>query len=74
MDKKLYWTIRVKVHECVSDPLVAVTVTWKLPVGVPEVTPKFIALDAPPPGAGLETTTGKLPWVCRYWDGMLRTS
>ncbi len=30
-----YWTVRVKVAECVMLPLVAVTVTTELPAGVP---------------------------------------
>ena len=46
---------------CVSDPLVPLTVTLKVPVGVPVTTLKFTALDAPPPGVGFVTTTGKLP-------------
>jgi hypothetical protein len=29
------------------------------------VTTKYAGLDAPPPGAGLVTTTGKLPTVAR---------
>jgi hypothetical protein len=29
------------------------------------VTVKFTGLDGPPPGAGFDTTTGKLPAVAR---------
>lgn len=45
----------------VSDPLAAVTVTLKFPVGVPVTTSKFMALDEPPPGVGFVITSGKLP-------------
>jgi hypothetical protein len=53
-----YCTTRLKVVLCVSDPLVAVTVTGKVPVGVPVTTEKFTALDMPPPGAGFVTAMG----------------
>jgi len=50
-----YCTVRLKVVLCWSwfgaVPLVAVTVTVNVPVGVPVTTLKFTGLDAPPPGA-----------------------
>ena len=60
-----YCTVRVKLVLCETVPLVAVTVTAKLPVGVPVTTLKFTGLDAPPPGEGFVTTTGKVPVVAR---------
>jgi len=53
--------VSVKFVVCVSDPLLPVTITVKLPVGVPVTTLKFTAPEAPPPGVGFVTTTGKLP-------------
>jgi hypothetical protein len=60
-----YCTVRVKLVLCESVALVAVTVTVNLPVGVPVTTLKFTGLDAPPPGAGFATTTGKVPVAAR---------
>jgi len=48
---------------CVVEPLVAFTVTWNVPVGVPLTTPRFDGADDPPPGAGFVTTTGYCPMV-----------
>ena len=61
----VYCTISVNVVLCVSEPLLAVTVTWKLPVGVPVSTLKFTGLETPPPGEGLVTTTGNVPVAAR---------
>jgi hypothetical protein len=63
-----YSTVSVNVVLCVSDPLEAVTVTVKFPVGVPLTTLKSTAAGAPPPGVELVTTTGKLLVVARsFW-------
>ena len=51
----------VKFAVCVSDPLLPVTITLKVPVGVPVTTLKSTGVEAPPPGAGFVTTTGKVP-------------
>jgi hypothetical protein len=56
-----YCTCRVNDVVCVTVPLLAFTVTVKLPVGVPVTTSKLTLPDGPPPGAGLLTTTGKVP-------------
>ncbi len=54
----VYCTVSVNVAAPEMEPLVPVTVTVKLPVGVPETTLKSVGLDDPPPGAGFVTTTG----------------
>lgn len=51
----------MNVVEFVSDPLEALTVTVKFPVGVPVVTLKFSLFETPPPGEGFVTTTGYEP-------------
>jgi hypothetical protein len=59
----------------VSDPLVAVTVTLKVPVGVPVVTSRLTGFEVPPPGAGFVMTTGKVPIVAESPpDGWISTS
>lgn len=58
-----YWTIRFKFVVCVNGPPLPVTVTLKVPVGVPVSAEKFTGAEAPPPGLGLVTTTGYGPAV-----------
>ena len=53
--------MRENIAVCVSAPLVALTVTVKVPVDVPVVTTKLTGAEAPPPGVGLVTTTGSWP-------------
>lgn len=50
---------------CESVPLVAVTVTTKVPVDVPVATLKSTGFDTPALGAGFSTTTGNVPVVAK---------
>ena len=55
-----YWTVRVKVAECVMLPVVAVTVTTELPAGVPGswLWPPLPLL--PPPQPAMVTRSAKV--------------
>ena len=47
----LYWTFSVKLAECLSEPLLAVTTTVYLPKGVPGSGGGLLLLPLPPPQA-----------------------
>ena len=64
--KHYHWTWSGNVALCVIAPLLAVTVTAKLPIGVPVEILKFVAVEGPPPGPGFVTTTGTAPTVANW--------